>query len=148
MSGDLRPHVDRAIHIGPSSRTTPRQATQVGLYEQRLEASTTKYRNPASCCCPDNLGLGSKSDVDEDEVQFGVRADLRVCLVQVPNTSMHSSRADFDFIKPLGTGSYVVVWQAVRKHDGRTYAVKELDLRYLQKQVGLINFAAWPWYCG
>ncbi len=48
---------------------------------------------------------------------------------------MRSSKEDFTFSKRLGTGTYGTVWQAVRKQDGRTYAVKELDLRYLQKQV-------------
>jgi len=48
---------------------------------------------------------------------------------------MHSSKEDFTFSKRLGTGTYGTVWQAVRKQDGKTYAVKELDLRYLQKQV-------------
>ena len=48
---------------------------------------------------------------------------------------MRSSKEDFTFNKRLGTGTYGTVWQAVRKQDGKTYAVKELDLRYLQKQV-------------
>ncbi|KAA6426344.1 MAG: kinase domain containing [Trebouxia sp. A1-2] len=47
---------------------------------------------------------------------------------------MRSSLEDFTFNNRLGTGTYGTVWQAVRKQDGRTYAVKELDLRYLQKQ--------------
>lgn len=48
---------------------------------------------------------------------------------------MRSSKDDFTFNRRLGTGTYGTVWQAVRKQDGKTYAVKELDLRYLQKQV-------------
>ena len=45
---------------------------------------------------------------------------------------MRSIKADFLFSKQVGTGTYGVVWQVVRKLDGKTYAVKELDLRYLQ----------------
>ena len=48
---------------------------------------------------------------------------------------MRSTKADFIFSKQVGAGTYGVVWQAVRKLDGKTYAVKELDLRCLQKRV-------------
>lgn len=48
---------------------------------------------------------------------------------------MRSTKADFIFSKQVGTGTYGVVWQAVRELDGKTYAVKELDLRCLQKRV-------------
>ena len=48
---------------------------------------------------------------------------------------MRSTKADFLFSRQVGTGTYGVVCQAVRKADGKTYAVKELDLRYLQKRV-------------
>ncbi len=51
---------------------------------------------------------------------------------------MRSTKADFVFGKLLGTGTYGVVWQAVRNQDGKTYAVKELDLRDLQKQVSIL----------
>lgn len=52
---------------------------------------------------------------------------------------MRSTKPDFLFSKQVGTGTYGVVWQAVRKLDGKTYAVKELDLRYLQKRVNLLS---------
>ena len=48
---------------------------------------------------------------------------------------MRSVKADFLFGSALGEGTYGVVWQAVRKQDGNTYAIKELDLRFLQRQV-------------
>ena len=47
---------------------------------------------------------------------------------------MRSVKADFVFQKQLGTGTYGVVWQATRKVDGQTYAIKELDLRLLDRQ--------------
>ena len=48
---------------------------------------------------------------------------------------MRSTKDDFNFDKQVGTGTYGIVWQTRRKQDGKTYAVKELDLRYLEKQV-------------
>lgn len=50
---------------------------------------------------------------------------------------MRSVKADFTFQKQLGSGTYGVVWQATRKFDGQTYAIKELDLRLLDRQAGL-----------
>lgn len=50
---------------------------------------------------------------------------------------MRSVKADFTFQKQLGSGTYGVVWQATRKLDGQTYAIKELDLRLLDRQAGL-----------
>lgn len=49
--------------------------------------------------------------------------------------NMRSKKADFHFSRQVGAGTYGVVWLAVRTIDGKTYAIKELDLRYLQKQV-------------
>ena len=48
---------------------------------------------------------------------------------------MRSAKADFTFADAVGTGTYGTVWRAVRKQDGKTYALKEVDLRYLHKQV-------------
>lgn len=48
---------------------------------------------------------------------------------------MRSAKADFTFTDTVGTGTYGTVWRAVRKQDGKTYAIKEVDLRYLHKQV-------------
>ena len=60
-----------------------------------------------------------------------------LCLIEKHSVrcGMRSTKADFIFSKQVGAGTYGVVWQAVRKLDGMTYAVKELDLRYLQKRV-------------
>lgn len=54
---------------------------------------------------------------------------------QCNGCNMRSKKADFQFNRQVGTGTYGVVWQAVRTIDGKTYAIKELDLRYLQKRV-------------
>lgn len=51
---------------------------------------------------------------------------------------MRSVRTDFAFGKQLGTGTYGTVWLAARKVDGKTYAVKELDLRLLDRLVSLL----------
>ena len=58
---------------------------------------------------------------------------------------MRSTKADFSFDKQVGTGTYGIVWQTRRKQDGKTYAVKELDLRYLEKQ-GIIQIDAQQTY--
>ena len=46
-----------------------------------------------------------------------------------------STKDDFDFESRLGSGTFGVVWRAVRKLDGKPYAIKELDLRYMNKKV-------------
>lgn len=53
---------------------------------------------------------------------------------------MRSVKADFTFQKQLGSGTYGVVWQAARKLDGHLYAVKELDLRLLNRQAGFRTY--------
>ena len=55
---------------------------------------------------------------------------------------MRSTKADFIFSRQVGAGTYGVVWQAVRRLDGNTYAIKELDLRYLQKRVNFYGYKA------
>ncbi|KAL3142029.1 hypothetical protein ABBQ32_004664 [Trebouxia sp. C0010 RCD-2024] len=45
-----------------------------------------------------------------------------------------SSKSDFIFGRQVGAGTYGLVWQALRRLDGKTYAVKELDLTCLDKQ--------------
>lgn len=54
---------------------------------------------------------------------------------QTLRCNMRSKKADFRFIRQVGAGTYGVVWQAVRTIDAKTYAIKEIDLRYLQKLV-------------
>ena len=46
-----------------------------------------------------------------------------------------STKDDFHFESRLGSGTFGVVWRAVRKLDGKPYAIKELDLRYMNKKV-------------
>ncbi|KAL3153507.1 hypothetical protein ABBQ38_011839 [Trebouxia sp. C0009 RCD-2024] len=48
-----------------------------------------------------------------------------------------SSKSDFIFGRQVGAGTYGLVWQALRRLDGKTYAVKELDLTCLDKQTVL-----------
>ena len=50
---------------------------------------------------------------------------------------MRSVKADFTFGKQLGAGTYGIVWQATRRLDNQTYAIKELDLRLLDRQASL-----------
>lgn len=46
-----------------------------------------------------------------------------------------STKSDFTFGTQVGAGTYGVVWQAMRRLDGKTYAIKELDLTCLDKRV-------------
>lgn len=46
-----------------------------------------------------------------------------------------STKDDFQFESRLGSGTFGVVWRAIRKLDGKPYAIKELDLRYMNKKV-------------
>ena len=46
-----------------------------------------------------------------------------------------STKDDFQFESRLGSGTFGVVWRAIRKLDGKPYAIKEVDLRYMNKKV-------------
>lgn len=46
-----------------------------------------------------------------------------------------STYDDFAFQDRIGSGSFGVVWRAVRKQDGQSYAIKEIDLQGMGKKV-------------
>jgi hypothetical protein len=50
--------------------------------------------------------------------------------------AVRSTLDDFSFAERIGSGSFGVVWRAVRKQDGADYAIKEIDLQGLSKKVG------------
>lgn len=55
-----------------------------------------------------------------------------------------STKDDFTFGAKLGSGSYGVVWLAVRKWDKKSYAVKELDLADMGRKVRALRNKMFP----
>jgi serine/threonine protein kinase len=57
---------------------------------------------------------------------------------------VRSTLEDFVFEERVGSGSFGIVWRAVRKQDGLAYAIKEIDLQGLSKKVGRMHARGAP----
>ncbi|KAA0718368.1 Interferon-induced, double-stranded RNA-activated protein kinase [Triplophysa tibetana] len=72
--------------------------------------------------------LRDKGELQKSENNKWIRNDTQDSEASVDSTVSDSMSSNFDVIKKLGEGGYGCVYKAQHKYDGKTYAVKKVEL--------------------